>query len=70
LYPQDGLLERGKVLLFRGVNQLQILSDPRLRRGGLGFRSLSPDNAGAQDESDQKKKAQFRAKRRKYGVHA
>jgi hypothetical protein len=41
-----------------------------LRRRDLGIRSLRPDNARAQDESDEKKKEQFRAKGRKYGVHA
>jgi hypothetical protein len=41
-----------------------------LRRRDLGIRSLSPDNANAQDESDEKKKQQFRAKGRKYAVHA
>jgi hypothetical protein len=63
------LLCWGKMLLFTGASQLQIASDPCLRRWGLGIRSLSPDGANARDGSDEKKKAQLRAKIRKHGVH-
>jgi hypothetical protein len=58
------------MLLFTDANDLQIPSDPRLRRGDLSIRSLSPDDADVQGESHEKKKEQFRAKRRKDGVHA
>jgi hypothetical protein len=40
-----------------------------LRRSDLSIRSLRPDDADAQCESDEKKKEQSRAKRRKDGVH-
>jgi hypothetical protein len=40
-----------------------------LRRRDVVIRSLRPEDANVQDESDQKKK-QFRAKERKYSVHA
>ena len=53
------------MLFFTAANDSRSLSDPHLRRRRVSIRGLSPDDANAHDESDQKKKVQFGAKRRK-----